>query len=431
MENTPSIPMGGSTAPGAAIASDGPLAYWACLLIIVAKGMLSSKLRQILTYATMAIGSMALAATLFAGKGALTILWQDLDRLMGNRVLVHVDPNPNSVLLANRPSLEFTMADLEYVRASLPPTLVRYVAPRYFGKAHISYFSRSKYMSVDGIAAAQAQDPIYTPFTGSGFSADTYAGKRLECMLTRYAAEVLGIRPGQNAWVRIDNQRFTVKGLVPNPPGADRQMRGRVIVPYLISQMLWGEPGRMHTLVVSWRAPEKMEATIALLRKALDTCRSADSYHLSASDFRMRKRKNIVSNFMAFGMAQAFFCILVASIGVVNVMLANVVQRAKEFAIRIAMGARHRDIIIIVLVESTMIGLVGASLGVLAAIFAAPPLCQLISARIPEASQLRPLFSLQGILLPFFVCGMSGLLAGTIPAIKAGRLDILKLLRSE
>lgn len=410
---------------------DGRLARWTCLFQMVAHGVFSLQLRQILTFVTMAIGSMALAATLFAGEGALKLLWADLDRLMGNRVLVNADPGPSGKLLAQRPWVDFTLSDYECVRRALPVEDVRYVAPRFFGRAHVSHFDKGQFMAVDGITAVQEQDQGFTPFNGQPLSAKAHDGKVMECLITRYAAEILAIQPGDAATIRVDAHRFSVKGIISDPPESDRRFQCRVIVPYREAQMLWGYPDRMETLVVSWQRPDKMASTIEALKGALDRCRGTETYQLSSSDFRMRKRKNIVSNFVALGMAQALFCILVASIGVVNVMLSNVVRRSKEFAIRIAMGAPHKDIIYIVLAESAMIGVVGALAGILTAVVAAPPLCALISTKIPEASQLQPYFSLKGILIPLFVCGLSGLLAGIIPAIKVGQLDILKMLRSE
>ncbi len=414
-----------------AIQGDGPAAHWMCLMQMVAKGVFSVQLRQILTFFTMAIGAMALSATYFAGEGALRLLWSDLDRLMGNRLLIHADAGPDDKLLAMRPWADFTLADFKYVRSALPSSHVRYVAPRYFGRAYVARFDKGRYMAVDGITAAQADDQGFRPFAGDALSSDAHDGKLMECLITRYAAEILDVKADDEATIRINAHRFTVKGIIPDPPEADRRFQSRVVVPYHEAQMLWGHPDRMDTLVVSWRDAGKMEATISMLRKALDRCRAPDTYRLSSSDFKIKKRKNIVSNFMAFGMAQSFFCILVASIGVVNVMLSNVVRRAKEFAIRIAMGARHKDIMIIVLAESALIGLVGALAGVLAAMVAAPPLCELISSRIPEATQLQPYFSLKGIVIPLVVCGLSGLFAGLLPALKAGRLDILNVLRSE
>ncbi len=86
-------------------------------------------------------------------------------------------------------------------------------------------------------------------------------------------------------------------------------------------------------MLVAWHSSHNMESTIGALRLALNECRAPNAYVLSSFQFALKKRKNIVSNFMLFVIIQATFCILVASVGIVNVMLANVVRRAREFAI--------------------------------------------------------------------------------------------------
>lgn len=127
----------------------------------------------------------------------------------------------------------------------------------------------------------------------------------------------------------------------------------------------------------------------------------------------------------------ALFCILVASICVINVMLSSVVRRSREFAIRIAMGARHRDIVLIVLAESFSYGIIGSILGIIGAGLISPLICDLLSTKIIGASSLQPSFGLRGLIIPVRVCGLSSLLAGVIPALRTLKLDILPVLRAE
>jgi len=89
---------------GSGIESDGALARMYSLMLMVLKSLFSFQLQHILTLLTMAIGSFALASTLFVGDGALKGLWDDLDNLMGNRVIVYPDAGPNRLLLKRRPT---------------------------------------------------------------------------------------------------------------------------------------------------------------------------------------------------------------------------------------------------------------------------------------------------------------------------------------
>jgi putative ABC transport system permease protein len=122
---------------------------------------------------------------------------------------------------------------------------------------------------------------------------------------------------------------------------------------------------------------------------------------------------------------------MIASIGVLNVMLTNVARRTREFAIRIAMGAQQRDILIIVLAESFVTGIIGALIGLALALGAAPSIGNLMAAGIEEATKLSPDISFKGILLPLLICGLCSLTAGVVPALKVRKMDILSALRND
>jgi putative ABC transport system permease protein len=400
-----------------------------CLGHVALQSLFSFNLQSLLTLLTMAIGAFALAATLFAGEGALRLLWQDLDRLMGNRIDVLPDPGPNRNLLARRLSDDITHEDWQCVQNRLIGA--RYVAPRFFGQALVASGAAEHHLQVDGITEDIASEAAFQPIAGDGFSPDAYRGYLWECLLTQSAARQLALKSPVGDFIRIGLQRFRVVGLIEDPPESDLRFQSRVAIPFFEAQLLWGKPGVINSIAVAWDHAEKMESIIASLTQALDECRAPGAYYLSSSDYKIKKRKNIAMNFIAFGSTQALFCIVVASIGVVNVMLASVVRRMREFAVRIAMGARHRDIFFLVIGESALLGLVGGSIGVLVAASFAPSICRIISASIPEASQLVPYLGIKGVLTPLLVCGISGLLAGIIPAIRAGRSDILKVLRAE
>lgn len=411
------------------VQGDGTLARWVCLAQIVAWSMGSRRIQLTLILLTMAVGSWGLATTYFVGQSAQERLWADLDLLMGSHVRVLAYAGPDDILQRYRPSPQLTMADLAYVREHVVGA--RYVAPMLVTRANVEHGDARMIMMIDGISPELENEPSYQPTKGTRLSDAARNAMVFECYLTAVAAEYLSIDMDQDATIRVGSYRFRVRGIIRDPMEADGPYRFRVAVPYALSQVLWGNRDDIGTMLVAWHTPRDMEAIVGALRKALDECRAPNAYVLSSSQFTIQKRKSIVSNFMLFGAIQAFFCVLVAAIGIVNVMLANVVRRAREFAIRVAMGARYRDLAIIVLAESVMLGLLGALTGIGGAILASPALCRTFAARIEEASQLEPYFCMQGVVVPLVVCTLAGLAAGIVPALKARRLDILRVLRAE
>jgi ABC-type lipoprotein release transport system permease subunit len=411
------------------VKGDGAIARWLSLFLMAGKGMISLQLQQVLTLLTMTIGSLALAATIFVGDGALLSLTEDLNRLVGNIVRVYPDAGPKRNLLKQRSTADLTLDDLTYVKRKV--TNARYVVPVYFAVTRIEYHNVEYALPVDGIAREMESDMIYHPVSGSGFSEEGRRAMVWECLITESAARLFNIRLEERPSLRIGNQRFTIVGIVKDPPEADPRFETRIVIPFFAAQVLWGKPQTIDSIVVSWRDAKDMEPVIKALRNALDECRGHEAYYLDSAQFKIQKRKNILSNFRVFGSVQALFCILVASIGVINVMLSAVVRRSKEFAIRIAMGAKHLDIVVIVLSESFMFGFFGAILGIIAAVFSSPLICSLLASRVMGASQIQPYFSVEGMLIPLLACSQSGLLAGIIPALRARNLDILPILRAE
>ncbi len=421
-ENEPAVDTTG-------IQGDGPLARCACMLQIVVWSMASRKIQLMLILLTMAIGSLGLAATYFIGLSAQEQLWSDLDLLMGNHVRVFSYTGPDDILLKYRPTAKLTLGDLNYVRQHVKEA--RYVEPMLVTREKVEHNDRRMIMMIDGITPKLENEPIYQPVRGERLSKAAHDGIVFECHLTTAAAKFLSIDMEKEPAIRIGLHRFRVRGITANPVEADPPYRLRVTIPYLTAKMLWGSREDIGVMLVAWHSSHNMESTIGALRLALNECRAPNAYVLSSSQFTLKKRKNIVSNFMLFGIIQATFCILVASIGIVNVMLANVVRRAREFAIRVAVGAQYKDLALIVLVESVLLGVLGALIGIVGAMFLSPVLCKIFASRIEEASQLQPHFGIEGAMVPLVVCSLCGLIAGIVPAIKARKLDILAVLRAE
>ncbi len=115
--------------------------------------------------------------------------------------------------------------------------------------------------------------------------------------------------------------------------------------------------------------------------------------------------------------------LLVGGIGIMNIMLASVMERIKEIGVRRSMGANRRDIVLQFLFEAVLISLIGGVIGVLIG---------LLSARTISAyADIPTVVSLWSILLSFGVAASVGLVFGIVPAQKAAQQDPIKALRSD
>ncbi len=115
--------------------------------------------------------------------------------------------------------------------------------------------------------------------------------------------------------------------------------------------------------------------------------------------------------------------LLVGGIGIMNIMLASVLERIKEIGLRRSIGATKRDVILQFLFEAVAISLAGGTLGVLLGIVSAKLIAS--SAEIPTV--ITP----WSILISFVVAASIGLVFGILPAQKAAELDPINALRTE
>src|ERR1700758_4367167 len=155
-----------------------------------------------------------------------------------------------------------------------------------------------------------------------------------------------------------------------------------------------------------------------------------DSSHHSAGDFSVivpaglrAEQRRTERLFNAVMVAIASISLLVGGIGIMNIMLASILERTREIGVRRAVGARQSDIIRQFVVEATLISVVGGSFGIVFG-FAMSRLIALLAG-------WSTIVTATSILLAFLVSITVGLVFGIYPAVKAARLDPVEAIRYE
>ncbi|MGH7387726.1 MAG: FtsX-like permease family protein, partial [Candidatus Methylomirabilales bacterium] len=121
--------------------------------------------------------------------------------------------------------------------------------------------------------------------------------------------------------------------------------------------------------------------------------------------------------------AIASVSLLVGGIGIMNIMLVSVTERTREIGIRMAVGARERDILTQFLIEAVTLALIGGIVGIALGVGG--------SALLSFLAQWETLIAPQAILLAFLFSTVVGVFFGYYPARKAASLDPIEALRYE
>ena len=160
------------------------------------------------------------------------------------------------------------------------------------------------------------------------------------------------------------------------------------------------------------------------IRGLLDeTHRRAGDYSLVVPAELLAEQRRTQQIFQMVMVAIASISLLVGGIGIMNIMLASVLERTREIGVRRAVGATQGEVVRQFLIEATIISGLGGVIGVLVGV--------LISRLVAYFAEWTTVISLFSVILAFTVSVAVGLLFGVYPARKAARLDPVKALHYE
>jgi putative ABC transport system permease protein len=163
-----------------------------------------------------------------------------------------------------------------------------------------------------------------------------------------------------------------------------------------------------------------------------------ERHHIPAGeslDFEIRNTADVASVFgvimgtlTAMLSAIAAISLVVGGVGIMNIMLVSVTERTREIGIRMALGARPRDILRQFLVESVVLSSLGGAIGIVLGVGASAGLIALINVFLPN-SQWPFRLSIPAAVIALLFAAAVGIFFGYYPARRASRLDPIEALR--
>jgi putative ABC transport system permease protein len=177
-------------------------------------------------------------------------------------------------------------------------------------------------------------------------------------------------------------------------------------------------------LVIKMADTEKLEKSSEIISRLLQR------RHFTVTDFeitvpilllKQQQRTKDIFN-LVLG-AIAGISLLVGGIGIMNIMLASVLERIKEIGIRLSIGATKKDIVQQFVFESVLISLVGGIAGIVLGV--------ILSKIVAVVADIPTIISIWSIIISFGVSALTGLIFGITPAKNAANQDPIKSLRHE
>lgn len=181
---------------------------------------------------------------------------------------------------------------------------------------------------------------------------------------------------------------------------------------------------QLNKIVVQVGETSQLVPTTELLQKLLSRRHmGVDDFEIKVPELLLKQEQRTKDIFNIVLGAIASISLIVGGIGIMNIMLASVMERIKEIGIRKAAGARKKDVVLQFLSEATMISVTGGIIGILLGIA--------LSKLITEVTDIKTIVSPISIVISFGVSATVGILFGYMPARKAAEQDAVESLRYE
>lgn len=402
-------------------------------LRIALRALMVNKMRSSLTMLGIIIGVGAVIAMIAVGSGAKRRIAEQIASMGSNLIMVMSGSSTSGGMRFGAGTVPtLTADDGKAIQTEIPE--VKYTAPSLNGVAQVVYGNQNWSTIIIGTTPEVLEIREWPLASGRPFTQQDVDGATKVCLLGKTVSENLfgGIDPVSQI-IRIKKVPFTVIGvLAPKGQSTWGQDQDDIIfVPLSIAQkQLFGMqfPGMVRTIAVQATGPEVMKDVEEQITDLLRQRHRIQSNQ--ENDFSVRNLTEVMSsaeqsaNVMSLLLgAIASISLIVGGIGIMNIMLVSVTERTREIGIRIAVGAKGRDILLQFLIESLVLSLVGGMLGI--GIGMAGTLI------LASFTKWPVLFSITAILLAVLFSGSVGVFFGFYPARKASLLNPIEALRYE
>jgi putative ABC transport system permease protein len=399
--------------------------------VVALKALRRNAMRTALTALGMIIGVAAVIVMVAIGTGASASIQNQIRSAGSNIVMVSAGSGGFGPVRQGQGAVTtLTAEDADAIRREVPG--IRYLSPGINTRVQIVSESSNWNTQVQGAGADLVAIRSWPMQFGSFFTDDDVRRGAKVAVLGSVTRDQLfgpGVDP-TGAIVRIKNQPFQVVGVLTSKGQAamGQDQDDTVLVPYSTVQKKLLGAQHLNNITVSAQNGVPLDTMTEEISAVLRTRHRIQPG--SDDDFMVRTLEEMTSmltsttNTMTYLLAGiAAVSLIVGGIGIMNIMLVSVTERTREIGLRMAVGARGRDILAQFLVEAVTLSAVGGIMGVGIGV--------LVSVVIANLAEWSTDVSVQAVALAFAFAGVVGVFFGFYPAQKASRLDPIEALRYE
>ena len=400
-------------------------------------GLIDHKFRSFLTMLGIIFGTASVIAMVSIGEGAkkqAIAKYQDL----GISNIIIRDKNLSDTELEEvrmKFSQGLSLRDAEVIREIVPGVID--VAPQAETKMDAKYADRSSKATLIGITPSILRILNYQTDKGAFINDDQYDRQLKVCILgSVIARELFGYDDpiGQN--VKLGDQWFEVIGVMQNKALftetvgelAARDLNNDVYIPLSTFNKRIPKENRFSSeikqLTVRLNNSDRLVESAAVIRSILNR------HHFNNEDFsiivpyellKQEEKERRIYNLLLASIAA--ISLIVGGIGIMNIMLASVLERTNEIGIRRAVGGRRSDIMSQFVTEAVVLSISGGIIGVILGVS--------LSLGISFATDVKTTITLYSIFIAFGFSVLVGVTFGYLPAKKAADLKPIESIRHE
>lgn len=441
------------------------------ILFIAIDAVLANKFRSILTALGIIFGVAAVIAMMAIGNGAKQEILEQMKSVgVNNIVITPIDDvitsdNDEGKSTSKKFSPGLNLKDAESIK-SIIPTVAK-VSPQVTYETFILKSGKRSKANLNGVTPEFFE--VYTLKLAEGqmfnnehmkngapvciispiikvrfFANENPIGKYIKC--GQIWLKVIGVLEGPkyNIETRIDlgvgdySQNIfaplstvllrykdrSIVNMSKNTSGIIMFGRGAMITARAPSGSEGANRNQIDKIIVQVKETEQLIPTQAILRKLLlRRHQNVKDYDIKIPELLLKQEQRTKDIFNIVLGAIASISLVVGGIGIMNIMLASVMERIREIGIRLATGARKKDIVMQFLTEATLISLSGGLIGILLGLF--------LSKLIMQTTGILTIISPWSILISFGVSAGVGITFGYMPAKNASEKDPVSSLRHD